>query len=34
MTSTGDKSTVPSVPTIPLSHGEKLEKINGADFKR
>ena len=34
MSSVGDKSTAPSVPTIPVSHGEKSEKFNGANFKR
>ena len=30
----GDKSTASSVPTIPVTHGEKSKKFNGADFKR
>ena len=34
MTSMGDKSIFPSVPTIPVTHGEKSKKFNGIDFKR
>ena len=34
MSYVGDKSIVPSVPTIPVSHGEKSKKFNKTDFKR
>ena len=34
MNSVGDKSTVSSVFTIPVSHGEKSKNFNGVNVKR